>query len=88
MIHFLKTLEHLKSEKEGGLGESEDIIRRGSHEIQNCLHVMRLELDLLRQDQTAVPNYPRIFDCIDGINKTIQDMREHFNRPDAVKERK
>jgi len=41
---------------------------------------MRLELDLLRQDKTAVLNYPRIFDCIDGINKTIQDLREHFNR--------
>jgi len=88
MIHFLKPLEHLKSKKGGELGEGEDIMRRESHKIQNCLQIMRLELDLLRQDQTAATNYPRIFDCIDGINKALQDLREHFNRPDAVKEQK
>ena len=88
LIHLLKPLEHLKSEKGGKSGKLECIIRSGSHEIQNCLQVLRLEFDLLREDQTAVPNYPRIFDCIEGINKTIQDFREHFNWPGAVKARK
>ncbi len=73
------TAYHPKSEKKEEPNEAEAIIHSKFYDAQNHFQVVLLEMDFLRQNQTAVLNSQLIFNCLERINKSLQSLREHFS---------
>ncbi len=75
---------HPKNEKKEKPHEAEAIIHSKFHDIQNNFHVVLLEMELLRRNQTAVLNSQLIFDCLERVDKSLQSLREHFSLAASV----
>ena len=70
-----------KNEKSNG---AEAIIHSKFYEIQNHFHVVLLEMDLLRRNQTAVLNSHLILDCLERVDKSLQSLREQISLAASV----
>ena len=73
------TAYQLKSGKNGKPSGADDIIQSKFQDIQNHFHVVLLEMDLLRWNQTADFNSQLIFDSLERVNKNLQSLREQIS---------
>ena len=71
-----------RSEKKESEIKVARIIKGTIHEIQNNLQVMRLAIDLSRQDQTEVHDHLDVVSGIEQINKILQQVDEFFIPPE------
>jgi hypothetical protein len=78
------TAYQLKSKKNEKSNEAEAIIYSKFRDIQNHFHVVLLEMDLLRWNQTADFNSQLIFDSLERVNKSLQSLREHISLAASV----
>jgi len=71
-----------RSEKKASEVNVAGIVNSTVHEIQNNLQVMRLAIDLSRQDQTEVHDHLDVVSGIEQINKMLQQVDEFFIPPE------
>jgi len=80
-ISDLKARRRRSEKKESEISVTR-IIKGAIHEIQNNLQVMRLAIDLSRQDPTEVHDHLDVVSGIDRINNMLQQVDEFFIPPE------
>lgn len=60
------------------------VLRNLTHDIQNNLQAIRMEIDLLQLDATTSLDLRRIFHAIDRANLSIQDLNDYFVPPELL----
>ena len=78
------TAYRLKSKKNGNICETIPIIQSKLHDIQSHLQVMLLEVELLCQNKTEVPNSQVIINYLERVDKSLQSSYLRFIIDDSV----